>query len=108
MNLKDNGNQLKCLRDRKKRLLKQRDLSINGRLLTAEKEVEKVNCRKAQLIELKNRIMSCSFFNYAERLRRLEVVERVVERQINTLSEEEFKKCLRELEPPKILVLYER
>ena len=91
------GEQIKNLKSKRSALLKQRDLSIKGRMAAqqaavqqaAEQEVEKVNCRKAQLIELKNRIMSCSFFNYAERLRRLEVVERVVERQINTLSEEE-------------------
>ena len=112
MNLGDAGKnrrkQIKSLRSKRALLLDKRDL-MKGRLGAQEQEVEKVNCRKAQLIELRNRIMSAKFFNEETRLRCLGVLE-VVERQIDTLSEKEFEESLSVFEKnkPIIVTIYER
>ncbi len=104
---KNRREQIERLSSKRTALLKQRDLSMKGGL--GAQEVEKVNCRKAQLIELRNIIMSSKFITEETRLRYLGVLE-VVERQINTLSEKEFEECLSVFtkKKPIIVTIYER
>lgn len=100
------GEQLNLLRNGREKL---RDLSMKGRMAAAQQAAQEQNYRKAQLIELRNIIMSAEFSNEKTRLRYLGVLE-VVERQIDTLSEKEFEECLSVFKKnkPIIVTIYER